>query len=83
MEDRPDIVELHEEVFKGLLPDHGQWRRINVTIDGASFTPPRPERAVPKMDALIKEYDQRELSERMCSRWGRGCIAIRIDPPIQ
>ncbi len=55
------VLELHEEVFKGILQDYGQWRRTNVMIRGASFTPPRPEELVPRMDALIQEYDQRAL----------------------
>jgi Fic family protein len=56
------VLELHEEVFKGLILDAGQWRRTNVLIRGASFTPPRPEKVVPKMEGLIKEYDQRDLA---------------------
>lgn len=56
------VLELHEEVFKGLLADAGQWRRVNVMIRGAAFTPPRPEKVVPRMEALIKEYDQRDLT---------------------
>jgi len=56
------VLELHEEVFKGLITDAGQWRRANVTIRGASFTPPRPEKVVTKMEALIKEYDQRDIT---------------------
>jgi Fic family protein len=59
--DLVSILEMHEEVFKGILQDYGQWRNINVTIRGASFTPPRPEKIVPKMDGLIKEYNQRQL----------------------
>ena len=56
------ILELHEEVFRGLLPDYGQWRRVNVMIRGASFTPPRYEKLVGNMEALMKEYDQRDIS---------------------
>ena len=55
------VLELHEEVFKGLMADAGQWRRTNVIVRGASFTPPRPEKVVQRMDALIAEYDQRDL----------------------
>lgn len=32
------VLELHEEVFKGLMADAGQWMRKNVTIRGALFT---------------------------------------------
>ncbi len=56
------ILEMHDEVFKGLKADAGQWRRTNVTIRGVSFTPPRPEKVVPRMEALIKEYDQRDIA---------------------
>ena len=56
------LLELHKEVFKGLIADAGQWRRTNVMIRGASFTPPRPEKVVPKMEAMINEYDQRDLA---------------------
>jgi len=56
------ILELHEEIYKGLLADAGQWRRTNVLIHGAPFTPPRPEKIVPRMEALIKEYDQRDIA---------------------
>jgi Fic family protein len=55
------VLELHEEIFRGILQDYGQWRRTNVMIRGASFTSPRPEKVVAKMEALIKEYDRREI----------------------
>jgi len=56
------ILELHEEVFKGLMADAGQWRRTKVMIRGAPIAPPRPERVLPKMEALIQEYDRRFLT---------------------
>jgi Fic family protein len=56
------LLELHEEVFRGLLPDYGQWRKVNVMIRGASFTPPRYEKLVGNMEVLMKEYDQRDIS---------------------
>lgn len=59
--DLVNILELHEEVFKGLMADAGQWRRTNVVIRGAQFSPPRPEKVVMRMEELIKEYDQRDL----------------------
>lgn len=55
------ILELHEEVFKGLLEDAGQWRRTNVMVRGASFTPPRPEKVVQILEMMFKEYDQRDM----------------------
>lgn len=55
------ILEIHEEVFVGLMDDAGQWRRTNVNVRGASFTPPRPEKVIQRMDALIEEYDRRDM----------------------
>ena len=55
------VQELHEEVFKGVMMDAGQWRRTNVIIQGAGFTPPRPEKIVPGMEELLAEYDRRDL----------------------
>lgn len=56
------ILELHEEVFKGLMADSGQWRRTKVMIRGAPVTPPRPEKVLSKMESLIQEYDRRFLT---------------------
>ncbi len=56
------VQELHEEVFHGLRSDAGQWRRVNVMVRGANFTPSRPEKIVQRMDALISEYDRRDMS---------------------
>ncbi len=50
------ILELHEGVFRGVLPDAGMWRRVNVRVEGANFTPPRMEKVIPMMDDLISEY---------------------------
>ncbi len=55
------VQEIHEEVFRGLMPDAGQWRRMNVKIEGSKFSPPRPEKIVKMMDEWMKEYDQRDL----------------------
>lgn len=56
------MLGLHEEVFHGLMVDAGQWRRSNVMIRGAEFTPPRPEKTVTMMEDLIMEYDKRDLT---------------------
>ncbi|MDD1771082.1 MAG: Fic family protein [Methanomassiliicoccales archaeon] len=55
------IQELHEDVFKGVMVDAGQWRRTSVTIQGAGFTPPRPEKIVPRLEELLAEYNRRDL----------------------
>ena len=54
-------LELHEEVFRGILYDAGQWRRINVRIRGAKFNPPRMEKVLKEMEAWVIEYRQRDI----------------------
>lgn len=49
-------LELHEEVFKFILPDAGQWRRVNVRIRGAPFTPPRMEKVIFEMEKWVTDY---------------------------
>lgn len=55
------VLELHEEVFHGILYDAGQWRRVNVRIRGAKFTPPRMEKVVREMNIWASEYRQRDI----------------------
>jgi Fic family protein len=55
------VLELHESVFRGVKADAGRWRRVNVRITGSAHTPPRMEKVVPEMEALLKEYDSRDL----------------------
>jgi len=54
------VLELHERVFKGVKPDAGQWRKSNVWIRGANFTPPRWEKVIPLMTEWLKEYASKE-----------------------
>jgi len=56
------ILELHEEVFRLILPDAGQCRRVNVRIKGADFTPPRMEKVLNKMEKWVKNYNQRDVA---------------------
>ncbi|KXB08308.1 hypothetical protein AKJ56_01555 [candidate division MSBL1 archaeon SCGC-AAA382N08] len=55
------ILELHEEVFRGILKDAGQWRRVNVRIKGAKFSPPRMEKVVQEMENWKEEYRQKDV----------------------
>ena len=52
---------LHEEVFRIILPDAGQWRRMNVRIKGARFSPPRMEKIIIEMEKWVKEYRQQDM----------------------
>ncbi len=54
-------LELHEEVFKGIKPDAGQWRRVNVRIAGMKHTPPRMERITPLMSEWAEAYTKRDV----------------------
>lgn len=55
------VLELHEEVFRGILGDAGQWRGTNVRIAGSGHSPPRAEKVVPSMRMLIDEYARRDV----------------------
>jgi Fic family protein len=55
------VLELHESVFKGVKGDAGRWRRVNVRITGSTHTPPRMEKVVHEMEALLNEYDSRDI----------------------
>ncbi len=55
------VLELHGSVFKGVKPDAGTWRRVNVRITGSPHIPPRMEKVVGEMESLIKEYGSRDL----------------------
>jgi len=55
------VLEFHESVFKGVKADAGRWRRVNVRITGTAYTPPRMEKVVREMEALLKEYDSRDI----------------------
>lgn len=58
------VLELHESVFKGIKPDAGIWRRVNVRITGSTHVPPRMEKVVPEMESLLKEYESRDMKGR-------------------
>ncbi len=55
------ILEMHRNVFFSILRDAGHWRRVNVRIRGASFTPPRMEKVVGRMDEWLKEFGQMDV----------------------
>ncbi|MBS1263355.1 MAG: hypothetical protein MAG715_00531 [Methanonatronarchaeales archaeon] len=55
------VLEFHEDMFKGSKRDAGRWRRTNVRIRGASYSPPRAEKVVSEMDGWVEEYRQRDL----------------------
>lgn len=54
------VRELHEEVFRGIKPDAGQWRRVNVRTGGMKHVPPRMENIVPLMSTWEEEYTRRD-----------------------
>ena len=55
------VLALHEEVFRGIKADAGQWRRVNVRIAGMRHTPPRMEKVLPRMAEWEAEYGRRDL----------------------
>lgn len=63
-------LELHETVFRGVLSDAGQWRRINVRIQGSKYTPPRMEKVVDLMSGWEGEYAKRDTDGEAIFRLG-------------
>ena len=57
---RSTALELHEAVFRGVKPDAGQWRRVNVRITGMKHVPPRMDRVVGLMTDWQEEYAARD-----------------------
>ncbi|TET89141.1 MAG: Fic family protein [Methanomassiliicoccales archaeon] len=55
------VLKLHETVFRGIYPDAGHWRRVNVRITGSTHTPPRAEKVVTAMASWEEEYTERDL----------------------
>ncbi len=55
------VLELHGQVFRLIVPDAGHWRRINVRIPGAKFSPPRMEKVIPEMESWLAEYQRRDM----------------------
>jgi Fic family protein len=64
------VLELHEEVFRGVKADAGQWRRVNVRITGSRHNPPRMEKVLPMMEEWTAEYSERDLSGEDIFRLG-------------
>lgn len=56
------VLELHEQVFRGIVPDAGQWRRVNVRISGAKHGPPRMEKVPNLMAELLDDYNRRDVA---------------------
>lgn len=56
------ILQLHESVFRGILHDAGQWRRANVRVRGAAFTPPRMEKVLAELEVYEQEYRKRDVA---------------------
>lgn len=54
------VLELHDEVFRGIKADAGQWRRVNVRITGMKHVPPRMEQVVPALTSWLEEYTRRD-----------------------
>jgi Fic family protein len=54
-------LELHEQVFHGIDPEAGMWRRITVFLQESRRTPPRAEAVIPSMSEWEREYSQRDI----------------------
>jgi Fic family protein len=68
--DMVTVLRLHEQVFRGLLPDAGQWRHVYVHIHGSAHSPPRMEKVIPLMESLIMGYSKADLEGNEVIRLG-------------
>src|SRR5438876_4337214 len=55
------VLDLHETVFRGIKPDAGQWRRVNVRIAGVRHVPPRMEKVLVLMSAWEESYAKQDM----------------------
>jgi len=55
------VLDLHETVFRGIKPDAGQWRRVNVRIAGVRHVPPRMEKILALMSAWEESYAKQDM----------------------
>src|SRR5881409_2463695 len=55
------VLDLHETVFRGIKPDAGQWRRMNVRIPGVRHVPPRMEKVLALMSAWEESYARQDM----------------------
>ena len=55
------VLDLHETVFRGIKPDAGQWRRMNVRIPGVRHVPPRMEKVLALMSAWEESYAKQDM----------------------
>ena len=56
------ILEMHDSVFRGILRDAGQWRRVNVKVSGSVLSPPRMEKVIESMVNWLKEYSEADVA---------------------
>ncbi len=54
-------LDLHQHIFRGILVDAGQWRRVNVRISGSRHSPPRVE----KLLSLLGEWEEHYAAMEM------------------
>ena len=55
------VLDLHDTVFRGIKPDAGQWRQVNVRIAGVRHVPPRMEKVVALMSDWEESYAKQEM----------------------
>lgn len=54
-------LELHNHIFHGILVDAGQWRRVNVRMQGSKFSLPRVEKILSLLREWEKHYSEMEM----------------------
>ena len=72
------ILELHGEVFRGVLKDAGQWRRVNVRIMGARFSPPRYEKLMMELETWLRRYRDIRKAHNDSKEFTRSATATAV-----
>jgi len=55
------VLDLHATVFRGIKPDAGQWRRVNVRIASVRHVPPRMEKVLALMSDWEESYAKHDM----------------------
>src|SRR2546428_4034790 len=56
------VLDLHDTVFRGIKPDAGQWRRVNVRIAGVRDVPPRMVKVVALMSHWAEAHAKQDMA---------------------
>lgn len=56
-------LDLHHLIFRGILMDAGQWRKLNLSTSGSRYSPPRVERLLTLLQDWEHNYIEMEMNQ--------------------